>query len=48
MEHSKKFSAVKNYFDLGVWNETRMRNAVIKNWITEDEFKEIVGKKYEK
>lgn len=46
MTYSKKFDTVKIYYDLKVWNETRVRNAVVKNWITAEEFKEIVGKDY--
>ena len=30
-----------------MWDETRVRNAVIMKWITEEEFKEITGKDYE-
>jgi len=29
-----------------MWNEVRVRNAVKKNWITEEEFKEITDKDY--
>ena len=44
---SEKFEIVKKYFDMGLWTETKLRNAVVKNWITPDEFKEISGKDYE-
>lgn len=46
MAYSKKYDTVKRYYDLKVWDETRVRNAVVKKWITEEEFKEIVGKDY--
>lgn len=46
MAYSKKFDTVKKYYDLKVWDETRVRNAVVKNRITAEEFKEIVGKEY--
>lgn len=46
MAYSKKFDTVKKYYDLRVWDETRVRNAVVKNWITAEEFEEIVGKEY--
>lgn len=46
MAYSKKFDTVKKYYDLKVWDETRVMNAVVKNWITAEEFKEIVGKDY--
>ena len=44
MEHSKNYGKVKRYYNLGMWNEVRVRNAVKKNWITEEEFKEITDK----
>lgn len=36
-----KYEKVKNYFDNGLWSINRVANAVIKGWITIDEFKEI-------
>lgn len=44
--HSKKFEKVKNYYDRGLWNIDMVRNAVVKNWITEEEFYEITGQVY--
>ena len=46
MEHSKNFRKVKKYWTSGLWNETRVRNAVEKGWITEQEFAEITGSDY--
>ena len=46
MEHSKNYSKVKKYYDMKVWNENRVRNAVTMGWITEEEFTEITGKAY--
>lgn len=46
MGHSKNYEKVKNYWDRGLWNETRVRNAVTKGWITADEFTEITGITY--
>lgn len=46
MKHSEKFEKVKSYYDRGLWNETRVANAVIKGWITEDEYEEITGSPY--
>ena len=43
---SKNYWKVKEWFDLQVWNEDRLRNAVVKGWITKKEFKEITGKDY--
>ena len=39
MEHSKNYDKVKRYYNLGMWNEVRVR-------ITEEEFKEITDKDY--
>ncbi len=47
MEHSNNYEKVKRYFDMKMWNEERVRNAVIKNWITAAEFEEITGKAYQ-
>lgn len=44
--HSKKYDTVEKYWLLGLWNETMVRNAVVKLWITEDEFFEITGINY--
>ncbi len=41
-----KFEKVKKYYDAGLWNKVMVRNAVIKGWITEDEYEEIVGEPY--
>lgn len=45
-EHSKNFNVVKDFYDRGLWNIERVRNAVVKEWITADEFKEITGEDY--
>lgn len=47
MEHSANFEKVKRYYVLGVWNEARVRNAVVKGWITEAEFTEITGEEWQ-
>lgn len=48
MEHSKNFIKVKRFYDMKLWNEDRVRNAVTapNPWITESEFKEITGKDF--
>ena len=43
---SSKFQKVKYYYDNGLWNINRVRNAVVKNWITAEEFEEITGESY--
>lgn len=42
-EHSEHFEKVKNYYDSGAWGKKAVRNAVIKGWITEEEYCEIIG-----
>lgn len=46
MEHSDNYRKVKNWYVMKMWNETRVRNAVVMNWITESEFEEITGNIY--
>ena len=42
MEHSEKFELVKSYYEKGLWDKTRVRNAVGR-WITTEEWAEIVA-----
>ncbi|MBE6784039.1 MAG: XkdX family protein [Ruminococcaceae bacterium] len=42
-----RFEKVKKYFENGLWNVQRVANAVIKGWITVDEFREITGVVYD-
>ena len=44
--HSDKFETVKKYYDKGLWKIKAVRNAVVKGWITEEEFKEITGEEF--
>ena len=46
MEYSKNYNKVKLWYNMKLWNDTRVRNAVVMNWITEEEFTEITGKAY--
>lgn len=46
MAQSAKYVMVKEFFDAGVWSEERVKNAVVKGWITEAEYKTIMGKTY--
>jgi len=34
---SPKYDLVRHYYDTGMWNEARVRNAVKKGWITQEE-----------
>ena len=45
-EHSAKFDLVKGYFESGLWRKKAVRNAVIKAWITAEEYEEITGEVY--
>ena len=38
-----KFEKVKRYYEAGLWSAERVRNAVIKCWITEAEADSILG-----
>ena len=46
MEKSKKFDLVMGYYNDGLWSIKKVRNAVVKGWITEEEFTEITGEPY--
>jgi hypothetical protein len=46
-EHSEKFELVKAHYDNGRWKKKAVRNAVVKGWITAEEYLEITGEVYE-
>lgn len=46
MAHSKNFSKVRSYYRNKLWDEKKVRDAVVNEWITEEEFKVITGKEY--
>ena len=46
VKHSAKFDKVQQYYQIGSWSVAMVRNAVVKGWITEDEFTEITGEPY--
>ena len=48
MEHSEKFKQVLGFYKNHLWSERMTRNAVVKGWITAEEFKQITGIAYEK
>ena len=43
---SEKYDLVKEYYDNGFWDLKKVRRAVVKEWITEEEFYEITGEPY--
>ena len=53
MTHSKNYEKVKRYYNTFKANGSRMwtiamvKNAVVKGWITAEEYKEITGEEYE-
>lgn len=42
-----KYEKVKKYYTEGLWSIERVCNAVVKKWITKEEFEEITGEEYE-
>ena len=46
MKHSKKYDMIKTFYMRKMWDEKKVRNAVVKGWITADEFEEITGIEY--
>lgn len=54
MAKSKKYATVKKYYNTRksdgsrMWSIDMVRNAVVKGWITADEFEEITGEAYDK
>ena len=40
---SRYFEKVKGYFDSGLWSLERVRNAVVKGWITAGEYEIITA-----
>lgn len=43
---SPKYNKVKNYYVIGMWSVAMVKNAVIKRWITAEEFEMITGEVY--
>ena len=47
MEHSEKYETIRRYYREGLWSIERVRNAVVKRWITPEEYQEITGRIYD-
>lgn len=47
LKNEQKVQRCKKYFDEGLWNIAMVKNAVVKGWITSEEFEEITGVEYE-
>lgn len=41
-----KYDKVRSYYERGLWSINRVRDAVVKNWITPEQYKEITGETY--
>jgi hypothetical protein len=44
---SKYYNLVKKNYDNGFWSIDKVRDAVVKGWITPEEFYDITGEVYE-
>lgn len=42
----EKYEMVRKYYKNGMWSKKRVRDAVVKGWITESEYKSITGENY--
>ncbi len=42
-----KFEKVESYYSSGLWGISRVRNAVLKGWITAEEYFDITGELYD-
>lgn len=47
MTKSPKYDIVQRYYKTRLWTKNQVRNAVIKKWITAEEFEEITGDPFE-
>lgn len=43
---SDMYTKIKRWYDSGFWSIKKVRDAVERNWITEEEFEEITGVEY--
>ena len=46
-EHSKHYEKVRAYYESNLWSIERVRQAVVKGWITPEEYYSIVNEPYE-
>lgn len=47
MAKKSRFEMVKNFYDNGLWKKKRVRDAVVKGWISPENYREITGQNYE-
>jgi len=43
---STRFETVKHHWDNGLWTELQVRNAVVRKWITAEEYTLITSAEY--
>lgn len=43
-EHSTKYERVKFWYNNGFWDDEKLKKAVEKNWIIEEEYNELIAK----
>lgn len=43
---SKWYTKIKGWYEAGWWTKKMVKNAVIKKWITAEEYKIITGEDY--
>lgn len=43
---SKRYKTVKKFYDGNFWPKSWVKDAVVKEWITKGEYKEITGEEY--
>lgn len=43
---SKKYEEVKEFYDTKRWGKKAVKNAVVRKWITAEEYEIIVGEEY--
>lgn len=48
IQRSPKFNQVAEYYRTKLWNKARVRDAVVKGWITAAEYKFITREEYRK
>ncbi len=41
-----KFEMIRKFYQKRLWNISRVRDAVKKGWITEEEFKTVTGEEF--
>lgn len=39
-----KYEVVERYYAAGIWDERKVRDAVTRGWISEEEYERITGK----